>query len=506
MIFRKPYGFLIKHFKLIHLILTGLFIYLTIKVNGMLDYYNNFELGIVSKLDAINYIYDDYLIAVGFSIIICIIAYILLRYKKKPRTLYLVLIGFVLVVAIIINISYRGLQTIYTSVLDKRTIKLYRDLLRILVFFQYISIFPVLVRGLGFDIKKFNFVKDMHELNLDMSDEEEVELTLGNTNSVQRKFNRGIRELKYYFIENKVFIGIIFAILLVFVGSTLYVNEEIINKVYKEGEVFYSNEFQFRVDKTYVTTKGYDGKVIAGEDYSYVIVKMLVASNNGKKEFNTANLILELNYNSYSSGSYYGAKFSDLGIIYKNQAFSGAKTYLFVFKVSNEDISSKDGMELVYAGDKKVKLKAVMLDEVGEEIKYKVGEVLDFSNSIFGSGSFKIDSYELASSFPYNYNYEIGGQNFTGQYDISSIKGGVLNLKISSNYSNNLDDYGFLDTYAVLKYKVGDIEYEINNLENKTPGNYKGGLYLAVDERMMEADNIWLDIVIRNMHYIYRLK
>ena len=114
--------------------------------------------------------------------------------------------------------------------------------------------------------------------------------------------------------------------------------------------------------------------------------------------------------------------------------------------------------------------------------------------------------FEIEDKFSYPYQYEIGGEIFKSQYSITSTQGVIMKLKISSNYSNNLDDYGFLDTYAVLKYKVGDIEYEINNLENKTPGNYKGGLYLAVDERMMEADNIWLDIVIRNMHYIYRLK
>ena len=45
----------------------------------------------------------------------------------------------------------------------------------------------VLVRGLGFDIKKFNFVKDLHELDIDVTDEEEVELTLGNTNVAKRK-------------------------------------------------------------------------------------------------------------------------------------------------------------------------------------------------------------------------------------------------------------------------------------------------------------------------------
>ena len=204
MIFRKPYGFLIKHFKFIHLILTGLYVFLAIKVKGMLDYYNNFEAGKVDKLESLKFISNDYLIAVLLSIIICIIVYVLLRYKKKPRVLYLGLIGFVIVIAVIIKLAYGGLEEISTSVIERNTLRLNRDLLKILVFFQYISIGVVLVRGLGFDIKKFNFVKDLHELNLDVTDEEEVELTLGNTVFLQRKFFRRLREFKYYYLENKL--------------------------------------------------------------------------------------------------------------------------------------------------------------------------------------------------------------------------------------------------------------------------------------------------------------
>ena len=99
MVFRKPYGFLIKHFKLIHLILTALYIYLTIKVNSILGYYNRFIAGTASKLDAESYITSYYSIVAFIAIVICIIIYALMRYKKKPRTLYLILIGFSIVVA-----------------------------------------------------------------------------------------------------------------------------------------------------------------------------------------------------------------------------------------------------------------------------------------------------------------------------------------------------------------------------------------------------------------------
>ncbi len=56
MVLKKPYGFLIKHFKVIHLILTALYIYLAMHVNQILNYYNNFISNTASKLDAIKYI------------------------------------------------------------------------------------------------------------------------------------------------------------------------------------------------------------------------------------------------------------------------------------------------------------------------------------------------------------------------------------------------------------------------------------------------------------------
>ena len=82
LIFRKPYGFLIKRFKLIHLILTGLLIYLAVKVGNVLDFYNNFLLGTASKLEAISYVDNLYLWVVFASILICVIVYALLHYKK----------------------------------------------------------------------------------------------------------------------------------------------------------------------------------------------------------------------------------------------------------------------------------------------------------------------------------------------------------------------------------------------------------------------------------------
>lgn len=147
-----------------------------------------------------------------------------------------------------------------------------------------------------------------------------------------------------------------------------------------------------------------------------------------------------------------------------------------------------------------------MLDDVLEKETYKIGNSINLSDSIFGSGSFKINSFELGESFPYSYQYEVGGEIFNSQYYISSMKGAILNLKISSNFGGKLNNYSFLDKYSVLKYKIGDVEYVMNNFDNKSPGNYKDGLYLAVDKRILDAQKIWFEISIRNKFYIYTIK
>ena len=73
MILRKPYGFLIKHFKLIHLIMTifmGILIYQT---NLLLEFFNDFvgsQQAIVGN-EVISFLFNNY--SYLFSIIIVLI-------------------------------------------------------------------------------------------------------------------------------------------------------------------------------------------------------------------------------------------------------------------------------------------------------------------------------------------------------------------------------------------------------------------------------------------------
>lgn len=503
MVFKNPYGYLIKYFKVIHLFLVCIYVYLAFKVSSILQYYNLYIQGNASKLDAMSYVTNYYFWAIIVSIVVCIVLYAVMRYKNKPRTLYLLLIALYLVVAVLVDMSYGGLNEISFSVLETKTLRLYRDLLRIIILFQYVSIILVLVRGLGFDVKKFNFVKDLEDLQLTEHDQEEIEVALGGTESIQRKIHRHLREFKYYVLENKAFILIIMVVVISILLGSVYVNVEFINKVYSEGEEFSTDEFRFNVLNTFVTNKDYNNTIISSGDSSYVVVRISLGTNRSIREFNTGNLILKSNNHSYSCNNKNSYNFVDLGTAYKNSKISNRATYLFIYYVDNKDI--KNGMKLEYAGDKVVKLNPINLDKEQDVKKLSLGENIDWSNTVFSYGSFKISSFDIKDKFSYSYQYEAFGKTNTASLSIDGGKGRILNLVIEANipFKDNL--YDFMSSYATLKYKIGEQEYS-SLFYDKTPGSYKDGLYLLVDEGVEKASSIWFDISVRSLKYQYVLK
>ena len=256
MILKKPYAFLIKNFKLIHAILTALYIYLAFFVSGLLNFYNGFINGSIGKLNAVNYLSNIPYIVIVASIIVCLILFILMKYKKKPKFLYLLLILIYIVDLVIILIATNGMMTIYNNVLETKTVLLYRDLLRIILIFQYGTIVLTTIRAIGFDIKKFNFSEDIGNLNIDVTDDEEVELTMGfNQHKFTQKLNRKIRELKYYYAENKLFVLISLAVIILLGLSTITIDKTIVNKVYKQNETFSSDNFDMQITNSYIISK-----------------------------------------------------------------------------------------------------------------------------------------------------------------------------------------------------------------------------------------------------------
>ena len=175
-----------------------------------------------------------------------------------------------------------------------------------------------------------------------------------------------------------------------------------------------------------------------------------------------------------------------------------------MFNISNEDLN-KD-MQLIYAGDKKINIKPINLDEQSKTEEYKLTETIDLSKTSLKNGNITINSIEIKNKFSYAYNYEINGKTYTSNLNIISLNNTIINLKLISQLPYNLTSYDFISNYGKVKYKINNEEYTSKVLNNKTPGNYTEDLYIEVDKNIESASSIWLELNVRNIKYIYTLK
>lgn len=326
MVLRKPYGFLIKHFRFIHLLITVILAYIAVKFRNIYVFLGNVISDAVNRYDAVSYINYKIFIFIVLSIFLMFIVYWLLKYKDKPRKIYIISIIGYIILGIVLMVVFSYMSGFSMNIINQKTIRLYRDILFICNLFQYYIIIVMLIRGLGFDIKKFNFAKDVQELNLSQEDNEEVEVNIGiDTTSIVREVRKQKREFGYFFKEYKIYIiGII--ILIVFVlgynGYNYFSNKY---KVYSQnqyvGEVKYINI----IDSYYDIT----------DDNNYIIIIKFNAYTNGTKDkLNTGNIMLSMNGEKYSIDKNICYKYNYLGVCYKQQYIDNTESeYILVYDV-----------------------------------------------------------------------------------------------------------------------------------------------------------------------------
>ena len=195
MILKKPYAFLIKNFKKIHLILAITMAYMAYKTYTIYGFFKDSA--------ANNYYaslgYDQRNLYVNFFVILLIIIIIgalaailyLLNYKKKPRKFYIYSIGFYVLLLIYYGILKGVFSSLLTETIEMQSIRAYQDISFITIIPQAILVIYCLITAAGVTLKKFNFAADLKELEITSSDNEEVEV---NINLEGYKTKRNVRK------------------------------------------------------------------------------------------------------------------------------------------------------------------------------------------------------------------------------------------------------------------------------------------------------------------------
>ena len=357
MILRKPYAFLIKNFKLIHLFISLLVIFLKNKTNNILNFFKDYINDRIIEVNPLEYInllvYLALIVIIGLSIAMIV----LMRKKDKPLLFYIFTI-------IVYSVLFAGfiylnstISTLEFNLLDRKTISLARDITRFMLIGQWIFLIPYIIRTLGFDIKKFDFKKDLQELDISSEDNEEFELlTPVDLNKVEQVGRRRIRELKYYYIENKLFILIILSIV-GFIGIFTVIKNIDFNsfKTFKENEIIkLDNFYTLNIKDSYITTKNDNGKVVAINDTFYLIVKFNVNSNYNKDfTLDINKFIVKIKNKEFTPNKTYYNYFKNYGIGYINQEISlnDSKDYILVYNISNKYKNKRMTLEYNYRYD-----------------------------------------------------------------------------------------------------------------------------------------------------------
>lgn len=535
MILRKPYAFLIKHFKLLHLILIMPIAYLMFRINMLLTFFSSYlkDVTVVNGKDLIGDLFNVYMFLIPFIIILfSIILFSVMRFKQKPRMFYFVSIIVSIVMLIILNMTYGNLEVMQNNIINVRTVSLVRDFLTIALILLSVMIIIFAVRATGFDIKKFNFGQDLQELEIDVEDNEEFEVNVEfNTNEINRGFRRRLRYARYVYVENKFLISIVSLIMFTVASFFIYFKMTVYDKVYKQTEVFSTTNFVMHVNNTYITDKDYKGNIITSN--YLIVVDMSINKNFGKnRPLDTVSMSLDVGNNTFTPTLKYREKIIDLGTNYIEQLItSESNRYLIVFEVpkniiDNEMIlkyvdkidTSRNNIKPLYV---RVRLDKKYIDNDTKNIQYNIAEPIEINNAGLIGSKVVINSYEISYQFKNNYKFCISTNECFNSYEylkpdiINNYDKTLLKIKGSSTVPQNIDEtfvyniYNFIDYFGNIKYQInGNFKSQKIRFKQVMPQKYKekDTYYIEILKEIENADKISLEFKVRGYTYEYILK
>lgn len=523
MILRKPYAFLIKNFKLIHLIFSAILCYIVFKIYNISLFFNEYIDSPVSLLTP-EFVNETIPIVIIFLLFLLIIGYtiilLLMRYKKKPITFYFISILICFVSIILYYYVTNTFISLEINLIDVRTLKLNQDLINTMLILQSVCTVINIIRGIGFNFKKFDFSKDLEDLDIKANDNEEFEFNVEfEEGKFKRNLNKFKRNLKYVIIENKLLITISSIALFIIISGLIIFNIKVVNKVYKLGENVEIGNFSVTFNSSLYTNRDIYGN--ENKLKTYVLINFRINNMFGEEEYLEPTFLpLEINGQKFYHNKNYINRFYDLGVGYNKEKINNNPVeYMLIYEVPNSFINYN--MYIVYKKDgiKETKIKVNPEKVEGEtEIKeVNLGTSIDLSKTILKSGTLKINSYQVNTIFKNNYNYCIKENDcvLSSEYVYPSFSGNLDKalLKIEASFldSKNKKINNFvslLDNYGVIYYSINNSVNSIDNFNYVIPNdtNQKDVYYIEANRDIVNANRIWIEFNIREKIYKYYLK
>lgn len=528
MILKKPYAFLIKYFKLIHILILGLLVYLNSYYKNIYTFYKDYTSSNYYDLNiARNYLPTISFIVVIVLISLFVILFYLMKKKDKPFTLYILSIIYYGIVLVSMLFAYEHINTLYDVTLTQRTSRLYNNIYFILNLPSYYFIFSYLIRGIGFDIKKFNFSKDLEELDIKAEDNEEFEFVIGTKDYlIKRKIHRFYREVVYYYKENKFLINIIGGTFLAIISIVLLINISSTIHKYHLGNKVNAEKFKIRLNNAYVTNKDYTGKVI-NYDKKYLILDITI-SNMGSYELKPAEMYIKYGNNKQSIMKVsMQSSFSDLGKIYNGDIIKQeSENLLFIYELP-KSASTNNLKLLIYKGKTiknnsvkynyvEYKFNAKKIDKSLKDNLAQLNSSYNFGNKLYGTSSINFKNIDIKSKYTYTYDKCYSDDNCEKLTNIITPNGGFNYNLLLADYEMLIDrnsllgrtyneDLNIINRFSKLKYMVNNEEKEISIFGYKYD-NLPNKIIYEIPTSALKSDEVFFIFETRENRYLYKIK
>ena len=530
MILRKPYAFLIKHFKLIHFILV-IFLCLNLYYSlGIINFFNAYISNgyrATSTYNLVNtYTPFLFLISIIISIALSITLYILLAYKKKPNKLYLFLLLYYFILFVIFFYISNIFEILEYELITSTLSRAIRDISILFVIPQVPFIIITLIRSVGFNLKKFAFESDFKDMNLNFKDSEEVEVGLNlDGYKFKRKIRRNLREFKYYIVENKFVVSIILVIVLAIIGYSMYNTiRPSYEQYFRVGQSFVYGNYELTINDSLLTRTDYKGYIINNDKY-YLVVKLNVknrldSANNF--DFNTIKIMTSSGIISPKQ-SIVGS-FADFGSFDVNGYIMAkeSKDYVVCYEIDSKDINSNlrvviSNGSATFRGEtynRSIYINISPRVVTDQEIhNYEMNQKVILEDGFLKGINLSIEKVDIVKRVRYTYN-KCNGDNcreLINIVNVSALKNRQNNylINIIGKYESNVKDY---ESIVKLFIKNGSIEYTIDEetktaeFINVTPDTYSNGIILEVDGEINDANSINIVISTRDNKYIIKVK
>ncbi len=531
MVIKKPYAFLIKHFRLIHAFLLGLLIYVLADSFSIYSFFSNYaKTGLYFNTSnlASTYVPALLFIVTVIAILVTFVIYYILSIKEKSNKTYL----FIFMYYLILIFFFIYIRTVFSNLeeasISVESIRAMRDISIIIILPQFVLMFIVLGRTLGFNLKQFDFKKDLEELEIDTSDNEEVEVTLGtDTYKIARFFRKLLRLSKYFVLENKIFVIGTASILVFGISFYLFNKLNVYKESYAENQIVTASSIQFKVNTSYITQADKNNIIISDGKY-YILVDVFMSNITPEsKILNRDTFRLKVGEELLLPSFNYSNKFTDIGDIFapfELKAGEDAEKTV-VFEIKSQDLEKQYLFKInnLINTSNATQYKDVLiipnsLNNNLDEGNYTIPNEVVLKESILKETTVHISSFEFGDSFKEEYTYELNGKKRKAIYSIipeGTNKGEIVILKIKANikvddsiYMKNIIKYpaDLFEQYGIIRYRYQG-NYKTVKLE-KINVNYNKDdySYMELTREVLKANKIELILLVRGVKYTFNLK